>query len=243
MHTRNTTGRSRLPMRGKGQEGGFTLVELLVVIAIISLLVSILLPSLNRIKELTRRAVCMANERGILLIMQLYGAENDAWVVLGNGANYWGPITFWGYLEGSGGLGDPAKFVYGKYTGAMNMSEGLDLFRCPSAPALDRSFGPLEQGGFHVSYYTRKWSPYFGTPVRQLAEYPLQHPDDALLSDWFDAHTGFVGFRWHETGYNVGYVDAHVSWYDDSDREVMMNLSYWYLPRQWVDGWKYFDNK
>lgn len=43
---------------------GFTLVELLVAVAIIVLLVSILLPSLKKVREQTRTAMCTANPRG-----------------------------------------------------------------------------------------------------------------------------------------------------------------------------------
>jgi len=50
----------------------FTLIELLVVIAIISLLVSIMIPSLQRAQELARRAKCMANLSGMAKVLPLY---------------------------------------------------------------------------------------------------------------------------------------------------------------------------
>lgn len=59
---------------------GFTLIELLVVIAIIALLVSILLPSLNRAKELARRVVCAANMRNLGLALSYYTNESDQWL-------------------------------------------------------------------------------------------------------------------------------------------------------------------
>ena len=56
---------------------GFTLVELLVVVAILGLLLSILMPSLQQARELTRRAMCGTNLNALGKAWTLYFSDND----------------------------------------------------------------------------------------------------------------------------------------------------------------------
>ena len=54
---------------------GFTLIELLVVIAILSLLVSILMPSLSRAKFLAKNVICQSNSHQIGIAMVTYTSD------------------------------------------------------------------------------------------------------------------------------------------------------------------------
>ena len=67
--------------RRRAQEG-FTLVELLVVIGIIALLISILLPSLNRAREAANQVKCEAQEKQIVMGMILHANEHKGYMPL-----------------------------------------------------------------------------------------------------------------------------------------------------------------
>ena len=56
----------------KINNSGFTLIELLVVISIIALLMSILVPSLRKVKEQARKVVCASNLRQIGVALWTY---------------------------------------------------------------------------------------------------------------------------------------------------------------------------
>jgi prepilin-type N-terminal cleavage/methylation domain-containing protein/prepilin-type processing-associated H-X9-DG protein len=85
----------------------FTLVELLVVIGIIALLLSILLPSLNKARSASRRIVCLSNVRQMNAAMNLYfGTSNGKFLPYYNTG---GQYRLWmGHLKAFG-LPDSAR--------------------------------------------------------------------------------------------------------------------------------------
>lgn len=99
--------RLQQPQRGHDQScprplHGFTLVELIVVIAIIAVLMALLLPAVQGVREGARRAQCGNNIKQVALALQVYHASHNALprticnrnlqhqlVTSNNGANAW----------------------------------------------------------------------------------------------------------------------------------------------------------
>ena len=121
---------------------GFTLVELLVVIGIIAVLISLLLPALNRAREQAKTTQCLSNLRQIGTAMLMYTNDSKGWVVPawikaenggGPGLENWATLLVNGrYLQSPGktvaAFGNSAEF---------EDPESMDLvqssvFYCPS---------------------------------------------------------------------------------------------------------------
>ncbi len=82
----------------KSLKKGFTLVELLVVIAIIGILIGMLLPAVQQVREAARRTQCMNNMRQIALASMNFESAHMHLPTAGTAINAWAttPTSLWG---------------------------------------------------------------------------------------------------------------------------------------------------
>ena len=65
----------------KTKRGRFTLIELLVVIAIIAILAGMLLPALNKAKEMASQTQCLGQIKSMTSAALIYTDSHDGWLM------------------------------------------------------------------------------------------------------------------------------------------------------------------
>lgn len=166
------TGIFRCFLRGKAARSAFTLIELLVVIAIISLLVSILIPSLTKARELARRSLCANNLHNIHICLQYYANDYNGWYpprfkrsLSDVGGNYNELVNTWGYISDlcdAKPWGKPMGSSFGmrgngtgfeRYVGDMDFNhrpEDLGVLYCPNIPVEDWPHPPTTDKDYRI---------------------------------------------------------------------------------------------
>ncbi|MEK6882217.1 MAG: hypothetical protein AABY22_21545, partial [Nanoarchaeota archaeon] len=89
------------------------MIELLTVIAVIVILLSLLLTSLARSKQLSTRIKCLSNQKQLILTWQMYSDDNSGYL-----ANN-------GYIPGGGNENNP-MWVQGYYNHAASLWDSFN---------------------------------------------------------------------------------------------------------------------
>ena len=241
--SRFISGRSRI---------GFTLIELLVVIAIIALLVSILLPSLNKAKELAKQVVCASGEKSIGLAINMYMSDygvypiGDCKVLDENGVEWWSSTIPYSAFEVN------IPNYDGRWLTNTTLGEYIDdlgVFRCPSyEPQSGNEEWNQSSYAYNAVYLGRRRGGHIGHFLPNK-DAPAVNPEDILnpaetvcvvesVAAWVmspPGHTYYIkhggvywwhpyGARWdHNDGMNVLFADGHVFWHPSDDDDDLSN--------------------
>ncbi len=105
----------------------FTLIELLVVIAIIALLMSILMPTLSKVREQGKRSVCLNHQRQLGIAWMMYADDYRGKLVSG----WTGNADSWaGAVHDGDNVATQTAGI--KAGGLFPYCENVKIFKCPT---------------------------------------------------------------------------------------------------------------
>ena len=199
----------------------FSLIELLVVIAVILLLARILMPALEKARDVAHQAQCASNLHQLGVAFMTYGADYRHFPGICND-NYPQGETDWVHYASSSAVycapksnPDPLKrSAIGNYANSSDRPCRQSVFTCPmdEANTLGISYD-MNANIAHLQDYHGAGGPINVSRIQHPSEtYLLIEPSVHTTADRAMACTGQTIADWHNGGANSLYCDGHVKW-------------------------------